>query len=221
MNLQEVFDQLSGGEFSQLSIGGAAAGVIDSNNYNNALGHLNLGLTALYTRFSLKEKEVVVPLVGGTNNYTLSPVDLIKIVKVQTETGWELPLNKADSAYSCRTPTLNSIRVPDVILDKVDLPEELVTDSLTVTYRANHPKLELGALSFPEDVVIELPASHLSALLYFVASRVNNPIGMSNEFHAGNSYYAKYEAECQRLELQGMQVEVEQYNDRASRNGWA
>lgn len=48
MNLQEVFDQLSVGELSMLSVGGNDQGVIDESNWDKVLPHINLGLTALY-----------------------------------------------------------------------------------------------------------------------------------------------------------------------------
>jgi len=222
MNLQEVFDQLSAGEFSQLSIGGANAGVIDESNYKKILGHVNLGLTALFTRFNLKEQSLQFTLNPASDTYQLNLDDMLKISKVVTDGDVEVPLNKDGNPYSCFTPSLNTIQVPQVILDQgADLPEDLKTTKLKVVYRANHPKLKLtlGMLN-PSTVNLELPATHLSPLLYFVASRVHNPIGMTNEFHAGNSYYAKYEAACQRLENEGMQVDPVPDNTRLSRNGW-
>lgn len=222
MNLQEVFDQLSAGEFSQLSIGGANAGVIDASNYKKILGHVNLGLTALFTRFNLKERSSQIVLNPSSDTYPLALEDLLKITKLETDDGVEVPLNKESSIYSCFTPSLNTIQVPQVILDQgPDLPDDLKTTGLKVVYRANHPKLKLtlGMIN-PNTVELELPATHLSPLLYFVASRVHNPIGMSNEFHAGNSYYAKYESACQRLENEGMQVDPVPDNTRLTRNGW-
>lgn len=80
---------------------------------------------------------------------------------------------------------------------------------LRVVYLADHPKIDITAAidCDSSSYNIELPQTHLLALLYFIGSRVMNPIGMANEFHAGNSYAAKYEAECQRLELDGLQID--------------
>ena len=44
MTLQEIFDQLTYGELSQLSMGGSEAGIIDESNYSRILVHVNLGL---------------------------------------------------------------------------------------------------------------------------------------------------------------------------------
>lgn len=222
MKLQEVFDQLTAGEFSQLSIGGAAAGVIDDTNYARVLGHVNLGLTALYTRFTLKERRITFPLNPASDTYLLSVDDVLKIEKVTTDADFELGLNNESDPYSCKTPSLNSIRIaPLVLAQGQDLPDDLKTGSITVTYLSNHPKLkmELGTL-LPEQIEVELPYTHLQALLFFVASRVHNPIGMGQEFNAGNIYYAKYEAECQGLQGKGMQVDKGDQNTRLSRGGW-
>jgi len=222
MKLQEIFDQLSAGEFSQLSIGGGDAGVIDEGNYARVLSHINLALTTLFTRFNLKEQRLLVPLNVNVDTYALDTDDLLKINKVVTDDDVELVLNQECDPYSCFTPSLNILRVPQIILTQgADLPEDLLTENLTVVYRANHPVLtvELDLFS-PKTQVVELPRSHLLPLLYFVASRVHNPIGMSNEFHAGNNYWAKYEAASQALEAKGMQVDLGAQNTRISRGGW-
>ena len=222
MKLMEVFNQLTYGELSQISLGGAELGEINLTNYDKVVAHINLGLTALYTRFSLKEKQVSIPLQADANTYFLDMDDILKLDKVCTDTGYELGLNKSDDPYSCRTPTLKTLRVPQIILNKdPSLPDYLLTGSLTLTYRANHPLIDANAGSFdPYSYDMELPYSHLEPLLLFVASRVNNPIGMTNEFHAGNSYAAKYEAACRRLEDTGLQTGAEEGNERIVRNGW-
>lgn len=247
MQLQEVFDQLTYGEFSQLSIGGQAAGVIDEHNYPNVIAHVNLGLTALFTRFHLRENQLLLALQTGQTNYRLhssfavnvrrsqEPVryikdtaanpfvdDVLKVTQVLTDGKLELGLNNAADAYAVSTPSMASLTVPvELVTDGADIPDELVTENLTVVYRANHPKLAVGMGCYdPSRVEIQLPDSHLTALLYFVASRVNNPIGMTNEFHAGNSFAAKYEAECQGLEGRGIQVDQGAQNTRLELGGW-
>jgi hypothetical protein len=91
----------------------------------------------------------------------------------------------------------------------------------SITPRAKPEKIIIGTRAFnPDNVEVELPDSHLEPLLLFVASRVHNPIGMSNEFHAGNSYYAKYEASCQQIELLNLLVDQGSQNTRHAANGW-
>ena len=80
---------------------------------------------------------------------------------------------------------------------------------------------EAGYFNLSE-VVVELPDTHLTALLYFVASRLFNPTGLSGNtaFHEGNNYDAKFEAECERLGDKGYENAEVEDNSRLRRNGW-
>lgn len=233
MKLSEIFAQLTYGELSQLNLGGAEAGAIDVSNYAKVVAHVNLGLTALYTRFSLKEGRVSFTLQSGRMLYPLTTEedvifvddsfadDIIKIERVLTSLDMDMTLNDESNQYSCFTPSATILRIPaDVANQVADLPEDLVTTSLTAVYRANHPILVYKTGFTPARVNIELPYTHLNALLLFVASRVNNPIGMTNEFHAGNSYAAKYEQACALLEYKNLQVDQGSQNTRLRNNGW-
>lgn len=247
MKLTEIFYHLSTGELSQLSIGGGTSGEISATNQDRIVAHLNLGLTALYTRFLLKERKVrvslqadrlVYPLArkyAASNDASTEPVkflwdtssdpfldDVLKIEQVFTAYGIEMPLN-ARTQYSLTTPSMATLGVPQEIAELApDLPEELKTTWVMVNYRASHPIIDTLSATFdPETYDVELPYSHLMALLYFVASRLHNPIGMINEFHSGNSYAAKYEAECQRLELANVRIDTISQDNKLERNGWA
>lgn len=222
MKLSEVFSQLAYGELSQLSLGTLTDDELSEDTHAPLLAHVNLGLTAIYKRFNLKEGRLVFPLSQSGNVYKLGVADLNKIERVYTAEGTELPLNDANSPLSCYTPQLNILRVNKKIVNKdQDLPEKYRTDGLEVVYRANHAKIVAkGGVIIPEKVELELPDSHLEALLYFVASRAHNPIGMVNEFNAGNNWAAKYEMECQRLELLNLEVDESNENNRLNKNGW-
>jgi hypothetical protein len=67
---------------------------------------------------------------------------------------------------------------------------------------------------------VNLPVTHLEPLLYFVASRIMNPVGASGEFHEGNNYAAKYEQACQQLEMHGFSLNTQASRDQFERNGW-
>ena len=228
MTLQEIFNQLMVGELSQISIGGSEAGEISRANYPRLVPHITLGLTALYKRFTLKEGEVTIRLLPGISKYSIDsngdtvfvpdPTeedfadDLLKIERVTDAMGTDIPLNERDNPYSAITPSRTMLVLPKMWKDG------LVPETLTVNYRANHPAIR--NVTRPASVNIELPDSYLEALLYFVASRINNPIGMTNEFHAGNSYAAKYEQECARLETLNLEVDQGYQNTRLRAGGW-
>ena len=246
MTLQEVFDQLTYGELAQLNIGGAGTGVINGTNYTRVLSHVSLGLTSLYKRFALKEGRLIVQLDPSISTYSLSgkfaatntrsrePIkylldsamqpfqdDLLKVEQVLTDLGFEMAVNDRSNPLSVMTPAATTLRVPlPVVLRSKDLPEQLKTETLEVVYRANHFKIAAEDVD-PEMVLLELPDAYQEALLYFVASRVNNPIGMSNEFDASSNYSVKYEQACQQLELQNLQVDQGSENTRFYSRGWA
>lgn len=247
MKLAEIFTQLTYGELSQLSLGGTEAGEINESNYDRVLAHINLGLTALYKRFPLKEGRLTVALQQGRFSYPLNSVyavnnarskelvryivdaptapfkdDIHKVESVWTAGGYEFALNDEAELYSLFTPSAAVLRVHSaVVINSPELPAHLKTDTLEVVYRANHPILDQNVGSFdPSTYEMELPYSHLEPLLLFVASRVNNPIGMTNEFHAGNSYASKYEQACQQLEVANLRVDQGMQSNRLQNNGW-
>ncbi len=224
MTLQEVFDQLTHGELAQLSIGGGEAGIIDKSNWFRLIPHVNLGLSALYKRFPLKEKTVTFLLETGGYTYTLKVDDLNKIERVFTADGEELALNDPSNKYTCTTPSIKVLQVhKDIVDGAIDLPEKLKTTSLDVVYRANHPELqERDADLDPDEIELELPYTHLEPLLYFIAARMHAPVG-SGQFEGiiSNNYTQKYETAVQQLIALNPQIELTDHNTRFSNNGWA
>jgi hypothetical protein len=222
MKLQEIFDQLTYGELSQLAIGGSEVGVIAESDYPRIVAHINLGLNALYRRFQLKTGKTSVVLVPDQEYYTLMETDLLKVETIKALNDAYFTLNDSNDPYSIHTITMKKLMVPlEVVNQDPDLPDDLKVSTLDITYRAAHPKINIGLGYFdPERVDVELPDSHLEALLYFIASRVHNPVGMTNEFHTGNNYAAKYELACQALEQQNLHIDQQPTNTRMERNGW-
>ncbi len=239
MKLSEIFTQLSYGELSQVSIGGGSVGQIDDSNYEQILAHINLGLTALYKRFPLKENSFKLLIQEGKITYPLQSKysisntastelvkyiedtgnpfldDILKIERVYTDYGYELGLNDLEDPDSVRTPSANVLLVP------TSLSSTLTDGKIEVVYRANHPIIKIGMSPFnPEMIELELPYTHLEPLLLFVASRVHNPIGMTNEFNSGNNYASKYELSCQQLEMVNLRVDQGSQINRLKQNGW-
>lgn len=249
MKLSQIFEQLTAGELRQMAISGAESGDgVLEKDFRTLTNHVVLGLTALYTRFNLKENSLIVQLQSDRFTYplqskyavngkfTVEPIryiidtvsapfldDILKVERViAVDSNVELPLNDYNEIYSVVTPAMDTIRVPaEIVMPTTNLDPQLQTSSLKVVYRANHPNIlpRAGYLD-PELTNVELPMSHLQALLYFVASRVTNPVGMVNEFNAGNNWYAKYEMECKRLENEGVEIDISSQVSRARRNGW-
>lgn len=246
MKLKEIFDQLTYGELSQIAIGGSALGSIQPADYSKLVSHVNLGLTALYKRFTLKKGQFKVLLQPGVLTYQLNSKfavsntrsreavkylddtvmpfadDLLKVENVFAETGYEFAVNNPVDAYSINTPSQRLLMVPGDIVAKADwLQDELKTSWLNVVYRANHVKLlaEDGDID-PEEVELELPETHLEALLLFIAARVHTPIGLGEQDNTGNVYMQKYEMACLELENKNFQIDQGAQYNRIERNGW-
>lgn len=211
MTLNDIFDQLSYGELAQVVMGTGDTGKVPEAERLRIAASVQLGLTALHKRFLLKEQTVQVDLVENQQSYILDVPDILMIERVYDDDGCELMLNVMNDERSIRTPTHRSLLVPD----------GLATAFLKVVYRANHPEFNnIYVEALPSKVKVDLPMTHLEPLLYYVASRVLNPVGMVSEFHEGNNYSTKYEASCQRLEQLNMRVDTQESNTRLCRNGW-
>lgn len=247
MKLQEIFDQLATGELSQVSIGGNDVGVFDEKNWPRLVNHVNLGLSAIYKRFNLKTGSLRLQLQPGVEVYQLIAAnavsarrgndiryivdsetdpfldDVMKIENVWTEEDVPLEINNAANLWALSTPSATSLRLPRAfVFDELEIPEEFQTDYLRIGYRAGHRKIEIPIGYFdPARVEIELPYTHLEPLLLFVASRVQAPIGMGQEFNASNAYFARYEAACQELEMRGLQIDQGEQVSHFRRKGWA
>lgn len=245
MKLSEIFTLLTYGELSQLSIGGQEQGQIQVSNYSAIVGSVNLGLTDLYKRFRLKEGRVLLQMIPGRLTYplnsrfalsnTASPetkflldtqaepfTDTVhKIERVYAGQDLELSLNDENDPLSSYTPSPLVLRLPSALVNEdPGVPQELLGAPLQVVYRDSHPRLTVSAGFSPEQVELELPDTHLEALLYYVASRHHNPAGMLAEFNSGNAWAAKYEMECQRLKDLNLEVDLRNSNSRIVRNGW-
>lgn len=245
MKLSEIFSQLSIGELSQVGIGGAKTGGIAAADYDKLVGHVNLGLTDLFTRFSVRQGRLVLTLQPGKATYILAkdfavnnaqstePVryiadtaeepfldDITKVERVLTDANHEMVLNVGDSPEAIITPSPTVLRLPKIMLG-ASVPDYLKTGQLEIFYRATHPTIVKDPVDFdPMLVEVDLPRTYLQALLYFVASRVHAPIGMGQEFYSGSIYATKYEQECARLASLGLDSRQSMLNTRLERNGW-
>ncbi len=238
MQLSEIFSQLSYGEMSNLKLGSGAPGTFSPEDYSRMIGHINLGLVELHKRFLLRIGTVGITVQDGQSLYPLkslyqvgnpagkrfvqyidaSPVfndDLIKVEQVFTDRNFELGLNDATNWRSVSTPSYNVLQVnPEVV-------RELKITNLRVVYRATLPQIVKEEGFFDLDSVdVDLPYTHLQALLYFIASRVHNPIGFNTVVHEGNNYASKFEHECGLLDANNLRVDVVAHNDKASQKGF-
>lgn len=246
MKLKDIFNYLTEGELSQLSIGGGDLGQIRAEDYRKVMRAINLGLTSLFTRFALKEGSFELVLDPDITRYVLKVEhavsnatsgvpkyindlalpfdnDLLKIQNIKTEAGFELPFNVLDNKFSCTASSYDVLEVPSSLaLQSGDLPEQYRTPFLLVSYRASHPLLDTsdGATIDPDAVEVDLPFAYLEPLLYYVAARIHRPANSRNDLDPVSSYSAKYEQACQRLESTNLDLDREEGSTKFYDRGW-
>ncbi len=225
MTLQDIYEQLSFGELRQLFMGNDPADPLagmPEASFKKLLPTIQLGLTDLHTRFFLREGVSMVPLEANKVSYIVAATDFLRTERVYgTYQGEILPLvlNDLNDPASIRTPNLKTLVIPS---DPEKAKWLSDTQSLEVVYRAEHPKINVHvANAAPMATPIDLPSTHLQALLLFIASRVYNPIGMTpGAMHEGNNYAAKYEHACQILENHGFEIQDSDEGDNIQQEGW-
>lgn len=233
MRLSTIFDQLTYGELSSLALGGIGNSGILEKHYPKVIANINLGLTELHKRFILKTSEVMVQQADHIQNYelhsrfaetnelSLEPVkyimdsvykpfqdDVLKIEQIYTEIGQEVCLNNLKEPCSYFTPSYNVVQVP--------APD--VANAMLVIYRADHVRIELRDQD-PSMIEVDLPSTHLEALLFYVASRIHS--GLSGEgIQEGNNYLAKFEASCRKIEELSIMNKDNTTNTKLEDSGW-
>lgn len=238
MTLADIFEYLTYGELSQLKIGNlnpkASESKPSEEDYALIMSHINMALKAVYKRFFLSSREMIVQIYDHIQIYTLdrrwavtnhdskekpkyivdSPLDpflddLLKIEQVFNEGGEEMFLNDLTEPWSVFTPRYNQVQIP--------FPEK--HNSMVIHYRASHPTLKYTKDMKPEHIEVLLPEAMLEPVLFYIAHRIF--AGMNDDMNQeGNNYLQKYEQSCQQLEKLGLQITPHYGNLRLDNKGW-
>ncbi|ESX17882.1 hypothetical protein X766_15920 [Mesorhizobium sp. LSJC255A00] len=216
MKIVDLFRQLSFGELSNLAISNSGSGAIVEEKQPQLIHYANDALLALYSRFLLSEKDLVIEMANQITNYHLirkytetsgSDVDwpyikdlpdepyeedLIKILEVWDASGCQLPLNDKEDPRSLFTPYPNILQVPAPVGGL----------ELAVVYQASHRKLDdrLNATSPLLDQNIELPIYLENPLRLFVAYKVFSHMNGQENIVKSQEYLGAYEAACLDIE---------------------
>lgn len=211
ISVAELFTKLSFGPLSNLSMGGEGSGQIAEGSQGKIINYINDGLIKLYTRFILREKEVIIRCIGGRTHYQLykrfaesrtntdstDPIfimdeldpfqqDVIKILDVYSPEGFKHPLNDEENTFSLFTPYVNVLQVPR--------PHE--GHMLSVMYQARHRKLEYGVTS----ALIYLPEVLHEALVSYIAAQVFSHMNGPENTVKGAEHLGKFESSCSEIE---------------------
>lgn len=216
ITLEDIFEALAFGEFAQLSV--AKAGKINIADQPQVISAINLALTALFSRFPLLEKELVIQQYSHITEYILdvqyaqsnpTPIDVpkyivdtparpfmddvIRITAAYDEKGAEVPLNDVTDDKGWFTPSYNSVQIP--------FPSD--SNTSVFIYRAKHPRIPLTTTN-PATVEVMIHASLVEALLAYTANRINTARGSETALKQAQYCLAKYEDICMQAELRNL-----------------
>lgn len=236
MKLNQLYEALSFGELSNLAIAEDTPGSLKENAKPKIVHYTNDALLALYSRFLLKEKQLILVMYRHITNYHLKPRfaiqydvgddevdqpyryildlpeepflgDVIKILTVYDEYGNRLPMNDEARSWSVFTPQAEMLQVP----------RPIEGNSLSLTYQARHPALVKG----DEDQDVDVPAVLEPALKAFVAYKVFSHMNTPESSAKSQEFYATFENECVRVEEKDLvSSSITTSNVRFHRNGW-
>lgn len=235
MNTQEMLNMLALGELSNLSL--AEQGEINVNSVPQIVQHINDGLLRLYTRFVLKERDVVIEMKDGITNYHLlkryayteydpdnppeswdmpyildlhkEPFkqDVIKVLNVYNSMGKRIPLNDPERPDSVFTPQSNVLQVP----------HNIQGDFLTLGYQCKHDELPSDDLTKE----IELPEVLFGALRAYVAYRVFSNMSTGESTAKSQEHLMMYETLCQEVVSNDLvSTSLSSTNVRFDKAGW-
>jgi hypothetical protein len=132
--------------------------------------------------------------------------DMLKIEEVYDEAGVKYPLNDTSDEDSVYTPSFRSIQVP--------YPDDATT--VSVQYRANHPRISADIDTEAADVEVAIPNSLYQALLYFVGSRAHRATSVEKSA----DYWQMYKRVVDDVKNEGLEVQGEFGDWRFDDHGW-
>lgn len=233
MLLSELLNTLTYGELRNTALTDSGKG-IGTDKYKELSVHLDNALRAIYSRYNMREEEILVRLSADQTTYPLiltnavtsaTPATnlfieddpaypfyphILKIEQIFMEDGYEVTLNsQRESRLKIYTPRYNILSIKDPVDDAL----------LSVMYRAGHVPLALNSASDPNAIEIELPDYFVPALEYHVASAYVKPM-MKDNMIVGRNYYQDFLNECNRIETEGL-IQLEDLDEgHFDKNGW-
>lgn len=201
LTITELIDNLVDTELANLSIKDKD-GDIKPNRLKQIIANVNLGLIDLYTRYRLKVIETTHKTKSDKTNY--SPMDTVnndswQILEVLAvfDNGCQV-LQEGCMTYSRKDAKNGS----DIILNYTPHNEH----TLTILSQAAHPKVTVQ--SYCDGQECHLPTPYISALYYFVASRMYKSINnqLDGDISESTRYLQRYYDELTHLTNAGVDV---------------
>jgi hypothetical protein len=214
MKLSDIFDQLTFGELKQVGMGGFEEGAIQPENYREVVNHLNLALVNLYTRFPIKEKQLILKTKEGQTKYPLlkqyaysvDPVnytivdtldapfleDILRIDAAFDVYGMEYFINDNHAANSLFTTSYDEVTVPWATGDEL----------ISIAYRAKPTKIVVPAAAATLNLsqAVHIPDTLLEPVLVYIEYRVMKSRGGDAGLAQAGMAKAHYDTLCTEIE---------------------
>lgn len=236
MNLNGLFHALALGELSNLAM--SEGGTIIPEKRPQVVTYTNEGLLALYSKFVLSEKGMLIEMREAVTNYHLlkryalsqydennppsryhSPYivdnvaepfqeDVIKVLSVYNSFGMKIPLNDLENCLSVFTPQSTVLQVPYPIAGQ----------ALSLEYQAKHATLNHCNC---EDEIL-LPEVLHAALRAYISSKVFMHMNTQENTAKGQEHMMVYEGACvDVVEKDLVSTSSSTTNTRFNKRGWA
>lgn len=228
MNIGDLFQRLSFGELSNLSLAEGGSGFIALDQQDKLVSHANAALTQIYSRFAHKTYYVTFALDAGRETYKVAaddtalqdpgsfPGSVIKIIGAKIlddpattdDESETLGINHRRGNRSIKIGAHDAIRVED--------PKD--GEILEVEYRGRHRKLTVPA-DLAEEINIH-PALE-EALEANVAARVYSSMNGEGNMIKSKDLFNAYEVACAIVSAEDLLNEtgIDEF-DRLRAAGW-
>lgn len=234
MILSDLARDLSLGHLSDLPAFGEGSGTIEPLQLNKLLLRTNDALRAIYTRFPLVMRTIIVEAVDGLQQYPLrleyaltsgslqankfikdsiaEPFleDVLGIEHVYDGDHCQLGLNDRNDPLSLHTPSF----------DVLQIDKPVTGDRYHVEYRAMHVPVPMNTINLSA-VTLRIPSALLSAFKLHIAAGIHEGAGNEGAAVKAMSLSQAYEQECARLEhANTLNQSMVDTNLNPERGGW-
>lgn len=238
LTLKDIFEDLEHGELNQFSFNK----IIDSDDvpgftsddWPAIIKQIRLGLTALHTRFVLREREVTINTYDALSFYPLdsrysvnstgpeypkfiqdtpeNPFtdDIIQVRAIWDECGEKIPLNAQDDPCSAFMTNYKTLQYP----------QSADGNTIFVTYQANHTPIPDNIVD-PHDVEIFIPDYLREPLYLYVTARLLSRSANLEVRANSQQIMLQYNTMCDNLDRKNtLNIQDNSVNSKLEKAGW-
>lgn len=207
MKLRHIIDSVKYGELTNICWK-------SEDRIPAVISFINQGLTDLYTKFPLLEKQVIIQQYPQISIYRLTrefartnykseqlhkyildtpfepfTEDILQISGVYNEDGVPIPLNDTNNPRSFYLPSYNTIQIPNANENEATF----------ITYKAKHRYIEPETTDLDQEV--DLPPCLAEALYAYLGYKCLVSMGSTDTVQLAQIYLQRYEQLCNNTNL--------------------